>query len=154
MELWRRQLRQCSHGGRSPSAIFFPKFHGISTGSHTDDQNLIKSRGASAENPTGGEEPFAVWQAGICAAVTEIPMVCYRATELSWEVLKLQPHASLHSSAHAASPVPKPASLKVPWVPLCCRYFPAPEDFDWESFFQQSHPVWWFQRWRIKTFPF
>lgn len=37
---------------------------------------------------------------------------------------------ALHSSPHAVSPVPKPACLKIIWVPLCYRYFPAPEDFD------------------------
>lgn len=48
----------CSRGGRSPSAIFFPEFHDISTGSHPDDQSLIGSRDASTESATGGEDPL------------------------------------------------------------------------------------------------
>lgn len=63
--------------------------------------------------------------------------------ELLWEALKLQPHVSLHSSLHAVCPVPKLASLKIAWVPLCCRYFPSPEN--WVIFFNRVIQSGWFQ---------
>lgn len=50
--------------------------------------------------------------------------------------------SALLTSPHALSPVPKTASLKIAGVPLCYRYFPAPEDFGQESFFPKNHSIW------------
>lgn len=127
-------IGSCSHGATSPSAIFFPKFHAASTDSHPDDQDLIKSRDASAERvPAGGEEPFAVWQA------QQYPWCISGPLEPSWEALKLQPQCPC--TPHAVSPVPKPASLKIAWVPLCADTSLLLKILTNSHFFN-SYPVW------------
>lgn len=73
---------------------------------------------------------------------------------LSSSFINLMNHVSLHSSPRAVSPVPKPACLKIPWVPLCYRYFPAPKDFDQSNPSAKSSRVDDFRDGQSNHFPF